>query len=494
MRNIGGFNIFKRIRVTLIQLLLLIFPLTAVYGAEPDGLSSSTELQSSSLKEEAYASTIDRAKELRASLKQKEEPDNESLIVRPGGWLSTSYRQYHNIYHRKSIEDFLKWSWTQEAYFWLYMNYQATHSVYAQVSDSYIDRSVGSTYTGIGADNAGPALSMAWTQMNLQPKYEVPLKLTFGRQYLFLGRGVTYSAIHDGLMAEYSDPKFYAKSFISKTKPHEDDIDYSLPGFDKGGARIFGGLEAAYLGFKNATLYGYGLVQKDRSSANPTTPSQNFHYDSYYLGTGATYEPWEPLEIWSEAISEFGHGFTDASRTDLNRTTIRAWAALAGAKVRWEQPTHPVVEVSAAYGSGDKDRTSVTNTVGGDLDKHDHNFLYFGNYQAGYSFQPRLSNITILSLGGSFKPFEEDHYLNKLALGSKYYFYWKARREGGTSDIVSVENDATLGQEMDFFLHWKIQKNTTFSTRYGIFFPGEAFPEQFRDHTEYFFSSLTLDF
>lgn len=451
------------------------------------------ESQNTYLREENRIVTIEQAKEVRLNVREEAMPA-EDLIFKQGGWISSAYRYYKNIDNQDSKEDYLKWSWHQDAYFWLYWNYQSTHTVYIQFNDAYVNQGIGADYTGTRSDNDGPHLSMAYTQINLGRRYDTPVSVTFGRQYFSVGRGIAYAAIHDGLLTETSVQPFYIKGLLAKAKPREDNIDYSVPGFNKEGDRIFTGAEIAYAGNPDHSLYGFGLYSKDLSSSNPENPRQNYHVNSFYLGTGISSKLFKNFELWSEWISEGGTGFTDSSRVPLGKTNVKAWGMVSGAKYRFELPTHPVLEASFAHGSGDGDRTNVTNTTGGDLDGRDSNFLYYGYYQAGYAFQPRLSNINIAELGASFKPLEYFKPFEQLALGAKYYFYWKDKADGGTSDTESTGNDGDLGREFNVFLHWKIYENCTLSTRYGIFFPGMAFPETTRDNTQYFYNSLTMSF
>ncbi len=457
--------------------------------------ASTGDQQNASVTEDLLATTIEQAKESKAQIKNVEKlAGKETFLIKQGGWLSSTYRHYKNIDNQKSLPDFLKWTWTQEAYLWLYLDYNATISAYVQAGDSYVDRGVGPTYTGIGADNNGPFISIAYSKINLKPQYHVPLTLSVGRQYLFLGRGLAYEAVHDGLLTEYTQAPFYVKQFISKTQPYEDNIDYSVPGFDKQGDRVFAGGEISYIGLKRTTVYAFGLLQMDNSSPEPDNQTQNFHYNSSYLGAGVSSRFVEPLELWLEWDSEKGRSYTDAARTRLEQTTIDAWAYTAGAKYHFDLPTHPILETEYAYGSGDEDRTNVTNTTGGDLDGHDKNFLYFGHYQAGYALQPRLSNINIWSLNASCQPFEWVPSLKKTAVGTKYYRYWKDRARGGTSDLESTVSDKDIGEEVDVYVHSKINDNLTLSVRCGIFFPGGAFPENQRNTTQYFYTRLTLKF
>ncbi len=484
----------RRLPLLIVIFFLISQPLE-LRAADTPGISNTGDQQNSAITEDLRGSVIEKAKESKAQIKTEEKPaGEEAFSLRQGGWFSSTYRQYQNIDNQKSLTDFLKWRWTQEAYWWLYFSPNNVVDAYLQVGDSYTDRGTGPTYTGVGSDHEGPFISMAYSKINIEPQTHVPMALTVGRQYLFLGRGLAYEAIDDGLLTEYTQYPFYTKQFVAVTTPHQDNIDYSVPGFDKNGERLFAGGEISYVGIKKTSVYAYALLQKDNSTPEPQSRTQDFHYDSSYLGTGFTTTFWEPLELWSEVVSEKGHSETDTLRTRPQKTKIGAWAAMTGAKYRFDLPTKPILETLFAYGSGDEDRTSVTNTNGGDLDGHDKNFLYFGYYQAGYALQPRLSNMKIWSLNASCQPLAQYPLFKKMALGVKYYFYWKDEPRGGTSDLESTGSDSNIGQEVDLYVQWKISDHWSLSTRYGNFFPDETFPDSKRDNTQYFYTRLTLSF
>ena len=253
------------------------------------------ELQDTAVKEDLRGTRIDQAKESQTYFKKKEQAageKKEEFSLSHGGWLGETYRYYKNLDNQKSLPDYLKWSWTQEVYLWLYLAYKETYKLYIQGGNAYVDRGTGAAYTGVGADNEGPFLSMAYAKMNLQPEHDVPLTLTLGRQYLFLGRGLAYEAIHDGLLAEVTQYPFYVKQFTAITTPRQDNIDYSVPGFEKNGERLFIGAEASYVGIKKTSVYAFALLQKDNSTPQPQSPTQDFHYDSRYYGTGFTTTFW----------------------------------------------------------------------------------------------------------------------------------------------------------------------------------------------------------
>jgi hypothetical protein len=105
-----------------------------------------------------------------------------------------------------------------------------------------------------------------------------------------------------------------------------------------------------------------------------------------------------------------------------------------------------------------------------------------------------MSNIRIWTLGASFQPFEKWAALKDFAAGTKHYFYWKDRADGLISDPESSGTNSYLGEEWDFYLHWKATESLRWIMRYGIFLPDDGYPDGARDNTEYFFLSTSYSF
>ncbi|MBI3251890.1 MAG: alginate export family protein [Candidatus Omnitrophica bacterium] len=473
------------------DLVVFVF-LVFFFSRLPHALGES-EKQNQAVRQEETISGIEQSHESSENLESKKEARRAPSVLFGGSLIST-FRDYNQIDNQKIKEDFLKWSWKQDLYLWSYLNYQATHSVLARFLMSTINRDTGPTYTGVGNDSQGPDIQALYYELNLEPVFQAPLKITTGRQHFFLGRGIAYSAFDDGLQIENHFGSFRQKHFAALSPPHSDNIDYSAPGFDKEGQRAFFGSETVYSGFEDIALYAYGLIQRDKSSQIPEDPRQNYHYKSSYLGLGATWSPDKHLKIGSEIIREGGQSYTDVLRVPLRKTRVQSLGAALNINYAFEGDWHPVLDLDYAYGSGEETRTSVTNTDGGSTRSRDNNFLYFGYYLAGYAFQPRLSNIHIVSAGVSTKPFPEIPFFRRIILGTKYYVFRKDRESGGTSDLESTNASRDLGEEWDVYLHWKIRENWSAIFRSGVFWPGGSFPDEQRDNTTYSSVSLSWNF
>ncbi|MCK5178598.1 MAG: alginate export family protein, partial [Candidatus Omnitrophica bacterium] len=147
-----------------------------------------------------------------------------------------------------------------------------------------------------------------------------------------------------------------------------------------------------------------------------------------------------------------------------------------------------------AYGSGDSQRVSVTDTEGGNLSGDDNNFLYFGYFPAGYALAPRLSNIHIYRVGAYVNPFEKIRLLKNFNLGVDYFWYFKDKSGGGISDSEATADSHDIGSEIDLTVSWQVLSDLRWSLSYGYFMPGDAFLDSANDSDQYFSNSLTFTF
>lgn len=470
-----------------------------------------------------------------------------------GGWLSNYFDQYNNLDKDNNAEDWIKTDDYIDARLWLRATYSREFMFYARMENLYFWRpSVAEDYTGNGDDYQGPSLDMAYLNIDLigvknkyfsggnelnieerinnieasarsqrllqadirdqvqdmmlavlgdkeqafaesKGKYKGPLLLSTGRQFFTLGRGITYSDVHDGIqLISGVGNSMLLKSFISQSLPHEDNLDYSVPHYDKNNKRRFYGAELSYFK-KDTAFYLYGLVQQDLTDGED--PSQDYKYDSQYIGLGISGKAGKDLSYWAEVIKEYGKSYTDHTQTDMEEKNINSWSFDTGVKYDFDTFSKPTLETELAYGSGDPDRSRVTNTIGGNVNGDDTNFNYFGVFNAGYTLLPRLSNIWVGKVGAYFKPFEKMPRIGEnIVVGSKYYYYRKDRKSGGIYDIYATDPSANIGQEVDFFVHWKMFKDLYMSARYGLFFPGKAYPADRRETASTVYAKTTLTF
>jgi hypothetical protein len=402
-----------------------------------------------------------------------------------GGWVFFDMEKYNDIDHNRNIEDWVKNDNFTDTRIWMKATYYRMVTFYARFMNLYINRpEVSSDYSGKGNVNTGPGVDMLYATLDLSNKYNVPFSVTVGRQYFSIGKGIVYSNTDDGVMATYRiGDDVYVRGFASKTRNHQYNVDYSLPTFRSANDRHYYGAELAYI-MKTAVYYVYGLFQRDHTRTY--TLGQNYTYNSEYAGTGISGVFGKGFSYWGELIKEYGTSNTDATRTALAVKDVNALAFDVGANYKVDVYSHPSFEVEMAYGSGDKDRVRVTNTIGGNINGKDTNFLYFGSFNAGYNFVPRLSNIFIYKAEASARPLEFiPHIGENIAVGAKYYLYQKDMPSGGVYDIYANQPARYIGAECDTYLHYKAYENLYFTIHCGVFFPGKAFPDGYKTNSTY---------
>ncbi|MBN2453478.1 MAG: alginate export family protein [Candidatus Omnitrophica bacterium] len=405
-----------------------------------------------------------------------------------GGWVFLDFENYTNSDHSREIEDWIKGDCFADTRVWLKTTHLQMVTFYGRMYNVSIDRTdVSSDYSGKGSYNEGPRINMLYASLNLASRFKFPLAVTLGRQYFTIGRGIVYSSTHDGIQMTYSIRKdVLMKAFASQTKDHEPNIDYSIPNYRSENNRKFYGAELAYI-TRDAVFYTFGLIQDDCTQKDPDTMTQNYTYDSQYIGLGVTGRVGKAFSYWGEIVKEYGSSYVDVSRAYIPAVKdVDAWAFDVGASYKLDIYSHPTFGAEIAHGSGDSERYRVTNTVGGNVSGRDTNFMYFGVFSAGYSFAPRISNMYIYKIEGSFKPVEFIPHIGKnIAMGSKYYIYAKDEPNGGIYDPYAVAPSRYVGGELDLFAHYKAYENLYFTVHCGIFFPGKAFPDRYKVNSEY---------
>lgn len=414
------------------------------------------------------------------------------LVFDYGFWLNYRYDDYHNDDNDKDVKDSLSYSNSLDTRFWMKVvlkppidaTHENEHSAYVRIKDLRIQRKPDDT--GGGTDHDGPHLDYGYLTLDFRPWW-----FEMGRQYFSVGRGIAYSDVHDGAQVFYIFPRSKIKAFFAHTLPHEDNVDTSIPGYDKESDRYFYGLEYTYVGIPEQRLFSYYVRQRDYSDEMPIDGTNDYSYDSEYFGLGAQGKITTNTNYWLEAIRQTG---SSRVYNTLQKKDVDAWAADLGISYDWQVYTHPTFVVEYACGSGDSDRLSVTDTQNGNADSDDENFLYFGYLSTGYALAPRLSNLQFYKLGISFTPFEKHKILKNLKFGLDYYRYYKFASSGGIYDLDATEANNDIGSEIDVTIDWQIFSDLSCTLQYGHFEPESAYPGSTSDSEDYFSLSMSLSF
>lgn len=414
------------------------------------------------------------------------------LAVDYGGWLNLRYIDYNEDDNdSSSLDTYDSTSW-MDTRLWMKATlkpalnapYENEHFFYIRMKDLVVERRPDDTAGG--GDHDGPHLEYAYLAWDAQPFW-----LKLGRQYFSVGEGIALSNVNDGAMLVFLSRKFNLRTFVSHTLPHEDNIDLSVPGYDKDSDRYFYGLECSYLGIPQQNFYGYVVIQRDFSNEHPQDPAHDYRYDSEYFGLGNEGKIQSELSYRMELIKETGKSFI--YETD-EKKNVDAWAGVFKLAYEPQVYSHPNLSFTYAFGSGDTDRVSVTDTQFGNTSGKDRNFLYFGYIPTGYALFPNLSNLYFYQIGLSFKPLEKVSLCRHLALGVDYFRYYKDEKEGGIYDPEANQANDDIGQEVDVTVTWQILSDLGFSVQYGYFRPGKAYPDATNDSETYLSLSTTILF
>lgn len=428
------------------------------------------------------------------ALEPKEEAilaKTKKLLLDYGGWVDVTYTEYHDDDNSRQEKDIFDADLSVDARAWVKATlrprlggeYIHEHSLYARFRNFYISRWPNEEQPAVQDDNDGPHVDLLYADLDLRF-----IRVRAGRQHLSLGQGIAYYNVHDAIQVVGSLYNWELSNFVAKTLPHEENIDYSIPGFDKKSERYFVGTQLAWTPIRKLRLYSYSLIQKDESDPRPIT-GVDYTYNSQHWGIGSSLSNVFGFSSWAEYILETG---SSAIFATPERSAVLAQAANVGMNYVFPWLTHPDITLEYAYGSGDKDRTSVTNTEGGNLRGNDNNFLPFGIYPAGYALAPTLSNIQILRVGGSARPLEKFWQLEHFKIGVDGYFYWKDEVRGGIYDVDATLKGKDVGRELDVNLYWQVVSDVTASVRWGIFFPAGAYPRGTNDPEIYLSTTLTF--
>lgn len=408
-----------------------------------------------------------------------------------GFWMNYLFTDYKNDDNDGTVEDTTDATHTLDPRFWIRATLrpppegssQNEHSLYLRVKDKLTWRDPGDSNETF--DNNGPHVDYLFLSLDFNP-----VGLLLGRRLYGVGQGLAYSNVHDGGELQLAFPTWSIAGLVSRTLPHEDNLDESVPGGKKSG-RTFYGVEGKWLGIPSHGLYSYVLFQRDDGEERHENATQDFDYSSNYFAVGSEGKLLGNLRYAAEGILETGRSF--APTTNLKKD-ILAWATDVALTYDVQFPTQPTFYAEYAFGSGDADRTDVTDTLSGNSFGKDTNFLYFGYLPTGYALSPRLSNLRMFKVGIAIKPLEKIRFFKEVTASVDFYRFQKDEPQGGIFDTDATRNDRDVGTEIDATLSWPILSDMTLSVEYGHFKPGDAYPASTNDSTRYFSIGVTATF
>ncbi|HTW94007.1 MAG TPA: alginate export family protein, partial [Tepidisphaeraceae bacterium] len=324
-----------------------------------------------------------------------------------------------------------------------------------------------------------------------------------GRQLIDWGSGLVLNENLDGARAGASIGPWDVTGLVGLTPVRTVDFDDTRPQFDTHTRRLFYGVMAAeQLGAIRP--YVYFLRQEDH---NPTEPSvtgditTRFHYTSNYLGAGATGNVGDKLSYTAELVYEGGRSLSNSFSTaggvlspvPQRLDSIWAYGADIRADYNFADVQHSRIGSEVIITSGDKDRLTTSGTFGGNLPgTHDTAFNAFGLLDNGLAFNPQLSNIMALRIGGATMPWAGSQPFDQLQVGDDVFVYGKTTN-GAPIDEPTKSSGQYLGVEDDVYMNWQIASDVTLAARYGVFVPdSRAFFSTVA--RQFFYTGVTFSF
>lgn len=410
-------------------------------------------------------------------------PEAQEFGYDAGGWFSFAYFRYDDETAREQRN--LR---RYELRGWASLNLQDAHSFYFRGMVGWEHWSENPDWDDGNVEFSDFRVERAWYEFDLGrwltvETGEVPpvgFRLKVGRQYSQIGTGLVLAMPMDMIRFDVTSGQWDFMALLGKTIEDSRNIDDTLRMYDHQD-RCFWGFEVAYKGIVDHRPFIYYLHQDDHTKPLSPLAGQSFDYSSRYLGLGSTgtLTPLSPyLHYRTELVGEWGKNYSTgvtAGRDDI--------CAMAGdVQLAYAPPVRhrPRFTLGYLFATGDDDRQlSATATIGGNAaGTNDRAFNAFGYRDTGVAFAPRVSNLHMYTAGASFFPLEDHRWFRKMQLGTRAFFYHKYVKDGPTSDVTSNQDHRWLGWEWDIYCNWRITSDLSFTTRYGAFWPGEAFADR----------------
>lgn len=374
---------------------------------------------------------------------------------------------------------------------------QGAHELFARVRLTFDYYNPGDQFDR-QQDWRGPNFDRAWYEIDVgkafrlnQPSDPLQTKVRIGRQEVVFGTGYALNLPLDSVLVDGKIYDFRVTGLFGKTIGSYPNVDTSEP-VDSHSARRFFGVQAQYEGFDKHQPFAYFVWNDDYTDERPQDALQNYSYDTQYFGFGSRGEVVHNLNYWTEWVFESGRSYGDGDF--LQRDVVKGWGWDIGVEKLWDVPMRPRISGEYMFASGDADRLfSPSNANGGNRgDRLDTSFVGFGYRDTGISLGPTNSNLHIWRLGGEFQPLESVEMFRDMELGTNWFLYHKHHRRAAISDGGADMFDGFVGWEMDYFINWRLASDISWTIRWGMFFPGDAFSDQ--SSRSFLFTGLTWSF
>lgn len=212
-------------------------------------------------------------------------------------------------------------------------------------------------------------------------------------------------------------------------------------------------------------------------------------YNSFYINFKAEGKIINTFYYNFEAIYETGvnTGYYDTgTELVLTNKAIHSFALHGKFTYIFENIVTPIINLGFFYGHGDKNVEFIDDAIVIKNTKYpfDHNFRSPTSPALGYALEPKLSNIAVIILSNSIKPFAfaKNPIFSRFLIETALLIFTRPVIGGATfisekseylkgGEKQNTPEKAYLGTEFDIFLKWAIFSDLKVELKNGIFIP-----------------------
>lgn len=367
-------------------------------------------------------------------------------------------------------------------------SYEGAHTVYGRARFAYRDFSPGDSFDERGDGWDEPFLDRYWYEFDLNravwassgTRLDGTLNVRAGRQFVDWGAGIVLSEVLYAVRPRIEVGPITLEALAGVTAGSSVvDFDASRSEYNRDTDRgYFGGRVSGRTAW-GLELYGYALRMEDYNDdvlsrePIPGVPEVDFNYDATYFGVGASVPIGADVLGLAEVVYQTGENRSDPLRGPQEPTDVRAVGARGQLVWLLRDDRGTRVELETLVFSGDSDRLTTSDTVGGNLaGTTDNAFNGLGFANTGLAFAPSLSNLVSLRSGFGTFPFRNDPTFGPLQLGADGFLFMKYDEAAPIDEPTG--GDTLLGSEIDLYANYRITSDLALTARYGMFFPGPA--------------------
>ncbi len=385
------------------------------------------------------------------------------------------------------------------------------HSFFARARFRHQDFSPGDSFDDRGDRWREPFLDRYWYELTLRDLFAdarsnptpdpdpagMHFSVRVGRQFVDWGAGLALSEVLLSVRPTLViADRLSIEGLAGVTPPDESVIDFdtSRAAFNRKTKRgFFGALLRAQTDF--GEVYASALWSVDYNNDSvprlPIGPVE-FDYNPFYLGLGVNASLSNDWLLETELVFQAGHGTSDPLRSSQTREAIRALAARGELTYLFRDAGQSRAQLELLFATGDRDRLTATDTVGGNLAGTDDNaFASLGFANTGLAFGTSFSNVMVLRTGASTFPFRGHRAFTNFQVGADFFLFGKLDEDAPIDEPTRARS--FLGVEADAYINYRVTSDLGITLRYGVFVPGSAISGE-RDTRHFFLVGVTLAF